>query len=171
MGVLEYGEVRTASRGVWCEVLHALTQISQRSADMRSVAYALILLSSSCAWASARAQEPGCRPADADSQSLLLWVRHVATGIDSLSALDRTRFRIPGATMDQIELVLDADICQAAAAAFSAAEGSAPVGGRKVNVVRVDRRYVVSDPLARLQEFSKATVFDSDWKVLTRILN
>ena len=138
---------------------------------MRGLACALVFLISSCAWTAARAQELGCRPADDDARSLLLWVRDVATGTDSLSALDRTRFRIPGATMDQIELVLDAGICQAAAAAFSAADGSSPADGRKVNVVRVNRRYVVSDPPARLGEFSKAIVFDSNWKVLTRILS
>ncbi len=141
------------------------------SETMRALVILLALVMCSSAWNMATAQQSGCLPEDEGAVSLREWVEGVATGRDSLAAVDRTRFGIPGTTRRKIELVTSAAVCEAAAAAYSAAMASSPPAGRMVYVVKVGRSYVVSDPAERLGEFGRSVVFDAKWNVVVRILD
>ena len=112
-----------------------------------------------------------CHPQDGNTTTLYQWAKEVATGTDSLSAVNRQAFSIPSTSASKVSIVTSASTCNAAGNAVSLALGSSPTDGRAVHVVKVDKVYVVSDPVERVGGFGRSFVFDSKWRLLERILD
>lgn len=136
----------------------------------RTTALACVLLL--LATVSARGQS-ACRPADSVSTYILRWVTQIATGTDSVYALQRSNMRIPQVPASQITYVTDKTVCNKALSPYNAnsvmqdaSTGTTVPPSGKVYVVKVGTVYVVHDPAKKAGEFMLFVTLDRQYRLL-----
>lgn len=106
-----------------------------------------------------------CLPEDDHLEGLFGYAIDLATSSDELYAASRDTFNVPATTVSEVERVFDNAICKEAAKKYKqefTVQGPAP----DVYVVRVGERYLVTDPLTFMGEFSLYLVLDLGFNVM-----
>lgn len=112
-------------------------------------------------------QEPGCRPVDEEAEGLRDYAVQLATEQTPRMDAKRQRYGIVAVPESEVQIVVnDRQLCAAAARKFQREFGDKGKVVRQVYVVRIGDRYLVSDPTARVGEFTAHMVFDKHFKLL-----
>lgn len=137
---------------------------------MRQLTLVALLLATGMMAQNVDAQGTYCMPNADSAEAWRQFISDVATGTDSASQAQRSRYGIPSTTDSKVAVITKESTCQTAGEAFSAAADSTPVGGRRVFVVKAKDVYAVWDPTDSFGEWSRAMFFTSQWNLLSKMI-
>jgi hypothetical protein len=120
------------------------------------------------------AQAPSpCRPADATSGRVLLWLTDVVTGTDPALVQRRTAMGLPQVPASQISYVTDKSVCSKAVTTYNSkagyqtgAPGASEALSGRLYVFKVGTAYVANDPAILAGEFRIYVTMDKTYKLL-----
>lgn len=121
-----------------------------------------------------RAQSSECRPADATSARMVVWLKNVVTGTDPASIAQRTQMGLPQVSASQVTLVTNKTVCSKVLSAYkgyaqnedATTHALIPSSGQ-LYVFQVGSVYTATDPAHNVGEYSIWVSMDSRYRVLT----
>jgi hypothetical protein len=110
-----------------------------------------------------------CRPPEGQALSLLHYGVDLGTAQGAEWDAKRARYGLVAVDTGEVRLITDEPTCRKAASAVALHLGESRKTDRRVWVVGIGPRYMVTDPTVRAGEFQVTMFFDRDWKFLASL--